>query len=68
MATAVHKYRLRRGQGAGPQQLMAGARKFSIPEISPDDIASANRETEKETGIPVIADVQNDSAKSILIA
>ena len=37
---------------AGLQQLMAGARKFSLAEISRDDIVSGNRETERETGIP----------------
>ena len=52
--------------GAGLQQLMAGARKFSMDEISRDDIVSANRETEKETGVPYITDVQDDTAKSIL--
>ena len=35
---------------AGLQQLMAGARKFSVEEISRDDIVSGNRETERETG------------------
>ena len=51
---------------AGLQQLMAGARKFSINEISRDDIFSANRETERETKIPFITDVMDDRAKSIL--
>lgn len=51
---------------AGLQQLMAGARKFSLNEITRDDIFSANRETEKETGIPFITDVQDESAKNIL--
>jgi glutamate synthase domain-containing protein 2 len=54
--------------GAGLQQLMAGARKFSMGEISRDDIVSANRETEKETGIPFITDVNDDVAKKILNA
>jgi glutamate synthase domain-containing protein 2 len=51
---------------AGVQQLMAGARKFSIKTISRDDIFSANRETEKETGIPFITDLQDDAAQKIL--
>jgi hypothetical protein len=51
---------------AGLQQLMAGARRFSMPEITRDDIVSANRETEKETGVPFITDVADDTAKSIL--
>ena len=51
---------------AGVQQLMAGVRKFSIKAITRDDIFSANRETEKETGIPFIADVDDEKAKKIL--
>ena len=39
--------------GAGVQQLMAGARKFRLCEITRDELFSANRETEKETGIPI---------------
>jgi len=45
---------------------MAGARKFSVSDISRDTIVSANRETEKETGVPFITDVLDDSAKRIL--
>lgn len=51
---------------AGLQQLMAGARRFSINDISRDDIFSANRETERETKIPFITDVMDDRAKDIL--
>jgi glutamate synthase-like protein len=51
---------------AGLQQLMAGARKFSLPEISRDDIVSGNRETERETGVPFITDVQDSAAKELL--
>ncbi|MFP4473645.1 MAG: glutamate synthase-related protein [Candidatus Omnitrophota bacterium] len=51
---------------AGIQQLMAGARKFSLSEISRDDLYSANRETEAATGIPYICDVGDDVAKDIL--
>lgn len=51
---------------AGLQQLMAGARKFNLKEISRNDIVSANRETEKETKIPFITDVLDESAKKIL--
>lgn len=52
--------------GAGLQQLMAGARKFSLKEIQREDIFSANRETERETGIPFITDIQDEIAKKIL--
>ncbi len=51
---------------AGLQQLLAGARKFSVRDISREDIASANRETERETGIPFITDVQDELARRIL--
>lgn len=51
---------------AGLQQLMAGARKFSLREISRDDIAAANRETERETGLKFITDAYDELAKRIL--
>jgi len=51
---------------AGLQQLLAGARKFSVKEISRSDIFSANRETERETSIPFITEWQDDKAKKIL--
>jgi hypothetical protein len=50
----------------GLQQLMAGARKFRLDQISRKDLFSANRETEKETGIPHCADVNDEFAKKIL--
>ncbi|MBD3244223.1 MAG: FMN-binding glutamate synthase family protein [Chitinivibrionales bacterium] len=53
---------------AGLQQFMAGARKFSLPEITRDDLMSANRETEKETGIPFVTEAQDASAREILSA
>lgn len=53
---------------AGLQQLMAGARKFDVSQMSRDDIFSANRETERETGIRFISDVGDDAAKEILEA
>jgi hypothetical protein len=51
---------------AGVQQLMAGARKFSLSELSRDDLFAANRETAKETGIPYITEVGDEIAKKIL--
>jgi hypothetical protein len=51
---------------AGLQQLMAGARKFSLPDISRNDVFSGNRETEKETKVPFITDVFDEGAKKIL--
>ncbi|MDD5653936.1 MAG: glutamate synthase-related protein [Candidatus Omnitrophica bacterium] len=51
---------------AGLQQLMAGARKFTLTAISRDDIFSANRETQQETNITYITDYQDSTAKKIL--
>ena len=53
---------------AGLQQLMAGARKFSLNQMARTDLFSGNRETELETKIPFITDVQDESAKKILNA
>jgi hypothetical protein len=53
---------------AGLQQLLAGVRKFSIKGISREDIFSANRETEKETGIPFMTDISDEKAKKILVS
>ncbi len=54
--------------GAGLQQLLAGARKFSVRNIGREDIAAANRETERETRVPFITDVQDEIARRILNA
>jgi hypothetical protein len=51
---------------AGLQQLMAGARKFSMPEIRRDDLMAANRETEQELGIPFMTEALDRRAKHIL--
>jgi hypothetical protein len=51
---------------AGLQQLMAGARKFSLDAITRSDLVSGNRETAEETGITYITDEKDASAKSIL--
>jgi glutamate synthase domain-containing protein 2 len=51
---------------AGLQQFMAGARRFSLSSITRDDLYSGNRETEAETGIPFITDVDDKKAKKIL--
>jgi len=50
----------------GLQQLMAGARKFSLSQIARSDIFSGNRETARETGIQHCTDVNDESAKKIL--
>ena len=51
---------------AGLQQLMAGARKFSLRELDRNDIYAANRETEQETGIAFITDLGKEQAHDIL--
>ena len=51
---------------AGLQQLMAGARKFRLSDISRNDLFSANRETENVTGIKFMTDVNDELAKKIL--
>jgi glutamate synthase domain-containing protein 2 len=51
---------------AGLQQFLAGARKFSLNEISRNDLISANRETEEITGIKFMTDALDTEAKAIL--
>jgi hypothetical protein len=50
----------------GLQQLLAGARKFSVRQLARGDIFSGNRETARETGIPHVSDVNDESARKIL--
>jgi glutamate synthase domain-containing protein 2 len=50
----------------GLQQFMAGARKFSLAELSRGDLMAANRETAAETGLPYCADAYDAEAKEIL--
>ncbi len=52
----------------GLQQLMAGARKFKMQNISRNDIFSANRETAQETGIRHVSDCNNETARKILLS
>ncbi len=52
----------------GLQQLMAGARKFSLNQIARTDIFAGNRETARETGIMHVADANDETAKKILNA
>jgi len=51
---------------AGLQQLMAGARKFSLSAISRSDIVAANKETAEVTGLPLLTEAEDDLAKRIL--
>lgn len=52
---------------AGLQQLMAGARKFSVDAITRDDIMAGNRETAQEIGIPFMTEALDAQAKAILM-
>jgi hypothetical protein len=63
---AIAFYTLADKLGCGLQQLMAGARKFSLDKITRSDLMSGNRETAAETGIPHVADYNDESAKKIL--
>lgn len=51
---------------AGLQQLMAGARKFSPEKISRQDLMAANRETERELGIPFMTEALDHAARDVL--
>lgn len=63
---AIGFYTLADKLACGLQQLMAGARKFSLNQITRNDIFSGNRETARETGIPHVSDVNDESARKIL--
>ncbi len=63
---AIAFYTLADKLACGLQQLMAGARKFSLDKITRSDLMSCNRETAVETGIPHVADCNDESAKKIL--
>jgi len=63
---AIASWTLADKLAAGLQQLMAGARKFTLSQISRNDILAANRETENETGLEFITEYQNEFAKKIL--
>ncbi|BCS99103.1 glutamate synthase [Desulfoluna limicola] len=52
----------------GIQQLMAGARRFSMDTLTRNDIFAANRETAEETGILHISQINDESAKKILMS
>lgn len=51
---------------AGLQQLMAGARKFSLGAISRSDLYAMNRETAEVTGITYVMEAEDELAKRIL--
>ena len=63
---AIAFYTLADKLSCGLQQLLAGARKFSMNQITRNDIFSGNRETARETGIGHVSDVNDESARNIL--
>ncbi len=63
---AIAFYTLADKLTCGLQQLMAGARKFSLNKIAREDIAAANRETALETGLAHVSDYNDESARKIL--
>jgi len=65
---AIAFYTLADKLACGLQQLMAGARKFSVNKITRGELMSGNRETAAETGIPHVSDVNDESARKILNA
>ncbi len=50
----------------GLQQLMAGARKFSLNQIARTDLFAGNKETSEITGIPMVTEANDETAKKIL--
>jgi glutamate synthase domain-containing protein 2 len=50
----------------GLQQLMAGARAFSIPAVSRDDLMSLTEECTRITGIPYVMEAYRAEAEAIL--
>ena len=65
---AIAAYTLADKLAAGLQQLLAGVRKFSLSQITRNEIYSANRETERETGITFITEKNDSVAKEIMTA
>jgi len=58
--TAVQKLRV------GLQQLMAGARKFRVSEISRNDVMALTREAAEISGIPYVMDAYRNQAEAII--
>lgn len=64
---AVALYTLSSKLSTGLKQFMAGARKFNLSELDRSDLISANRATERETGIPYLTEALDSEAKEILL-
>jgi hypothetical protein len=65
---AIASWTLADKLSAGLAQLMAGARRFNLSEITREDIFAGNRETARETGIRFMSEVGDETAKQILNA
>jgi hypothetical protein len=65
---AIAMYTMADKLACGMQQLLAGARKFNVSQLTRNEIFAANRETAKETGVTYITDANNEIAKEILLA
>ncbi|MGD2035873.1 MAG: hypothetical protein PVF73_12495, partial [Bacteroidales bacterium] len=63
---AIAMYAFADKLACGLQQLMAGARKFNLDNISRADLVSANRETEEITKIPFMTEAGEEEAIKIL--
>jgi glutamate synthase domain-containing protein 2 len=63
-ALGLYTYMLRLRQGL--QQLMCGARKFTLETISRDDLAALSREASQISGIPHVMDVDREEVDGIL--
>jgi hypothetical protein len=60
MYTATQKLKV------GLQQLMAGARRFSVPAIVRDDLMALTREASEVSGIPYVTESYLSKAEKIL--
>lgn len=63
---AIAFYTMADKLACGMQQLMAGARKFRLDQITRGDLFAGNRETAEETGIAHVSDYNDESARKIL--
>jgi hypothetical protein len=52
----------------GVQQFLAGARKFTLSELTRDDLMAGNNETAEITGLPLMTQAGDEAAKEILKA
>jgi len=64
---AIAFYTMADKLACGLQQLMAEVSKFSLDKIARTDLFSANRETARETGIPNVSDINDESAKKKIL-